>query len=280
MGERLPDILPLFEVKLVKANPRKISVLVAQFPITLDTRQNLETMFSIISGSDPGDLIVLPEGALSGYAQDPAFLHDVNVVLLTESLRLLQAEVMRRQLHLIFGSCLLENKSWYNAGIYYGPQGETFVYRKINLATNERGHFRAGSQLPILEVFLGGSNVKLGIQLCREIRFPEQWQYLARAGAEVFVYLTNAVGDATQAPVWRSHLISRAAENQRFVLGVNNAQAEQKCPSMIVAPSGQVVWEVLSSKVEKMRCTLDVAEVSGWYLSQSREDVVGAQTNF
>ena len=261
----------------MKAIPRKISVLVAQFPITLDIRQNLESILSVISRAEPDDLIVLPEGALSGYAEDSSFLHDINTALLAESLHNLQAEVMQRQLHLIFGSCLQENHNWYNTGIYYGPRGETFIYRKINLATSEREHITAGSQLPILEVFYRGGAVKLGIQLCREIRFPEQWRYLVRAGAEIFVHLNNAVGDETLVPVWRSHLISRAAENQRFVLSANNAQPEQKCPSMIVTPGGQVIWEALSAKLDMMRYTLDIAEVSNWYLNQSRDDIVGRQ---
>jgi len=262
---------------VAKVNSRIISALVAQFPVTLDIQQNLETILSVILCAEPGDLIVLPEGALSGYAEDPSFLDSINTIFLTESLYRLQMEVMQRQLHLIFGSCLQENRDWYNAGIYYGPKGETFVYRKINLATNERGHFAAGSELPILEVLLQGAAVRLGIQLCREIRFPEQWQYLARAGAEVFVYLTNAVGNGTQFPVWRSHLISRAVENQRFVLCANNAQPGQKCPSMIIEPNGRVVWEVLSRKSKQKRCTLDIAKVSNWYLSQSRDDVISIQ---
>ena len=170
---------------------------------------------------------------------------------------------------------MYEGGKWYNAGLYYGPGEETFVYHKVNLATSERGHFAAGSQLPILEIALCGRPVKIGIQLCREIRFSEQWRYLARAGAEIFAYLTNAVGDETQAPVWRSHLISRAAENQRFVLCANNAHPEQKCPSMIVTPGGKVLWEVLSSEPESARCKLDLAEVSDWYISQSRDDVCG-----
>jgi len=110
--------------------------------------------------------------------------------------------------------------------------------------------------------------------LC-EIRFPEQWRYLARAGAEVFVYLTNAVGHAPMAPVWRSHLSSRAAENQRFVLGTNNAHPKQNCPSMIVAPGGQVLGEALSPAPESKHCELDLSQVSDWYISQMRDDVAG-----
>ncbi len=250
-----------------------ISAHVVQFPITLDIEENLSAILSALARAERDDLLVLPEGALSGYAEDPAFLHDIDTTLLAKSMQALRAEVARQQVHLIFGSCVYEAGKWYNAGLYYGPGKETFVYHKINLAISERGHFAAGSQLPILEIILRGRPVKIGIQLCREIRFPEQWQYLARAGTEIFVYLTNAVGDETQAPVWRSHLISRAAENQRFVLCANNAHSEQKCPSMIVTPGGQVLWEVVSPAPESARCRLDLSEVSDWYVSQSRDDI-------
>jgi predicted amidohydrolase len=255
----------------------RIGVLVAQFPVSLDMGRNLESIVHLMACAREDDLIILPEGALSGYAEDAAFLQEIDVIRLAESLHFLAEEAKRRKVHLIFGSCLKESEQWYNAGVYNGPRGERFVYRKINLATSERGHFTEGSKLGVIEAVIGGHAVKLGIQLCREIRFPGQWQYLARAGAEVFAYLTNAVGDESgmQAGVWRSHLVSRGAENQRFVLAVNNAAEGQKCPSMIVAPDGEVLWEVLSASMEMKRCELDLSEVSDWYLSQAREDVVG-----
>jgi len=257
----------------MKRSPH-ISALVAQFPITLDIGENLDVVLSVLARAEQDDLVVLPEGALSGYAQDPAFLRGIDVALLGDSLRALRDEAARRQVHLIFGSCVREAAEWYNAGLYYGSD-KAFVYHKVNLATSERGHFTAGSQLPVIEMTMRRGTVKLGIQLCREIRFPAQWQQLARGGAEVFAYLTNAVGDGTQAPVWRSHLISRAAENQRFVLCANNAHPAQQCPSMIVSPGGRVLWEVISAALEMVRCVLDLSEVSNWYLSQSRDDIGG-----
>ena len=215
----------------------------------------------------------MPEGALSGYAEDPAFLHQVDIQRLRRSLEQLREETARREIHLIFGSCVFESGSWYNAGFYFGPHRELFIYHKVNLATHERGHFAAGSALSSVEVKIGERSVRLGIQLCREIRFPEQWRALALQGVEVFAFLTHAVGDSTQAPVWRSHLISRAAENQRFVFGVNNAGKGQKCPSMVVAPDGRVIWEVQSASTKINRCPIDLSEVSDWYLSQSRRDI-------
>jgi len=253
-----------------------VSVLVAQVPVSLDIERNLEAILAVLDEAEEDDLIVLPEGALSGYSENPSFLEGVDVQRLSSSLRALAEEVAGKGLHVVFGSCLWETGGWYNAGLYFGPAGERFVYHKVNLATSERGHFTPGSRLEVVQLSIGGRALTLGIQLCREIRYPEQWRYLARAGVQVFAYLTNAVDGDTEreAPVWRSHLVSRAAENQRFVLAANNAAPGQKCPSMIVAPDGRVVWEVLSDSTELKRCQIDLAEVSGWYLSQTRDDVV------
>ena len=84
-------------------------------------------------------------------------------------------------------------------------------------------------------------------------------------------------GDADAAPVWRSHLISRAAENQRFVLAANNAQPATKCPSMIVAPDGRVIWETDAPKLTITRQRLDLSQVTNWYLEQARRDVVAVE---
>jgi hypothetical protein len=92
------------------------------------------------------------------------------------------------------------------------------VYRKANLAMHERGRLAAGPALPTVTVQLPAGHVRAGVQLCREIRFPEQWACLAPQGAQLLIYLTYAVNPAEPPGVWRAHLISRAAETERFVL--------------------------------------------------------------
>src|SRR6185436_856524 len=100
--------------------------------------------------------------------------------------------------------------------------------------------------------------VSVGVQLCREIRFPEQWQYLATAGAQLFVYLTNAANIREPRNVWRSHLVSRAAENQRFLASANIAHPDQHCPSMVVSPRGEVLAELPAGRTGLLRHTLDL----------------------
>ncbi len=180
-------------------------------------------------------------------------------------------------MHLWFGTCLREGDTWRNAAIGLAPDGARSTYHKVNLATHERGTFRRGDDLPVFTLRSRGETVRVGVQLCREMRFPEQWGWLARRGAQVFLHLNNSIGDAGAVPVWRSHLIARAAENQRYVVSANAAASDQRCPTMVVAPSGEVLAEVAGPEERALRVDLDLSRVSDWYISQSRSDLVRLQ---
>ena len=118
----------------------------------------------------------------------------------------------------------------------------------------------------------------MGVQLCRELKYPEQWHVLARGGAQVLAYLTYAANPRIPSGVWRSHLISRAAETQRFVLAANVAHEDQHCPSLVVSPRGEVIAEATSTTPQALHAELDLAEVSDWVLSQQRSDVVAVSS--
>lgn len=147
------------------------------------------------------------------------------------------------------------------------------MYNKANLATHERGHLVPGDRLPLFDLQLPQGILRVAVQLCRELRFPDQWRVLADRGAELFIYMTHAIDDELHRPVWRSHLVSRAAENQRWVAATNVAHASQLCPSMLIDPAGLVVHELVSEQSGLLRAEIDTAAVSNWYLSQRRTDL-------
>jgi predicted amidohydrolase len=251
----------------------KVSIVLGQFPISFDIEQNLNYINHILDKSGKDDLIILPEGALSGYDDDVSFLKNIDLKKLSSAMGVIKKAVTKKEVHIIFGSCIYQDLNWFNAAIGYSHSSNDFVYRKVNLATHERGIFKAGDELPVYEINVMEQTLKFGIQMCREIRFPEQWKLLAMNGAQAFVYLTNAVVGKGLS-VWRSHLISRAAENQRYVISSNNAHRNQNCPTMIIAPTGEVISEITSSNLDIIKQTIDTENVSDWYLSQSREDIV------
>lgn len=246
----------------------QLSVVIAQVPAVWDVETNLATVRDVLAETRPGEVVVFPEGMLSGYAEDLTPLGTLDPDRVREAVATLAATVDR---HVFLGSLYPAGTGWCNAAVLLSPGREPRIYRKINLAMNERDHLTPGDRLPTFEI--GG--VTAGVQLCREIRFPEQWQHLAAAGARFIAYLTNAANPREPAGVWRSHLISRAAENQRFVLAANIPDPHQHCPSMIVSPRGEVLAELPTGRPGILRHTIDPADSGTWYLDQRRQDVVG-----
>lgn len=251
-----------------------ITAVIAQFPVSLSIKQNLEVIDSVLEQTNPGDLVLFPEGSISGYSMDISFLERINEPELEAGIAHLQKQAIQRKINLWAGSCVNREGGWFNAAYGFCANGRTQVYYKINLANHERGCFSAGSDLPIFELNLPEGKALIGVQICRELRYPEQWGWLARRGAQVILHLNNAIGDSSFQPVWKSHLVSRAAETQRFVLSANNAAPEQVSPTIAIAPDGHVMSEVVSTELEILRVHLDLSKVSNLYLSQTRTDVV------
>ena len=255
----------------------KLNALVAQFPVSLTIQNNLDMIDSVIEQTNVGDWVIFPEGSVSGYSTDTSFLKQIDHNELTAGLSRIQERAKQRKINVWVGACMSIDDKWFNTAHGFSANGKTHIYHKINLAHHERGAFSTGNTLPVFEIDTPDGNVMIGIQICRELRFPEQWGWLARCGAQVILHLNNAVGEDQFQSVWKSHLVSRAAETQRFVLSANNAAPKQESPTIAIAPDGQVIDEVVSAELDMLRVELDISKVSNWYLDQSRNDVVAIE---
>src|SRR4029077_7321281 len=154
-----------------------------------DINQNLAAITRVLADAQRGEIVVLREACVSWYDDNLSRLDRLQPALVARVLDRL-AEVAASKCILLFcGSLLFDHDAWWNAAIYLSPDGTRWTYRKINLATHERGRLSAGDELPTLRLDLDGGFLTVGVQLCREVLFPEQWQQLADAGAQVFIYL-------------------------------------------------------------------------------------------
>jgi predicted amidohydrolase len=252
----------------------KVSAVVAQTRVTWDIQRNLAAISAALAGTRPGELVVLPEAAVSGYDDDLSGLSGLDPQTVRAGIDRVAEQAQIRGIHIFCGSLLPEDDGWSNAALYFAPDGSRQVYRKINLATHERGRLVPGTELPVIKVHLDDQPLLAGIQLCREISFPEQWRYLAAAGAQVFVYLTYAANPAWPAGVWRSHLVSHAAASQRFVLAANAADPHQHCPSTIISPRGEVIGELAPAQAGLLRAGLDTDDCDDRLIGQRREDLL------
>ncbi len=252
----------------------KLSVVVAQTRVSWDLQRNQASIAAALAGTRRGELVVLPEASVSGYDDELSGLDALDPGGVCAVVEYVASQARDREIHIFCGSLLPEDGAWVNAALYLAPDGSRQVYRKVNLATHERGRLTPGSQLPVFRLKLEDGEVTAGVQLCREISFPEHWRYLAAAGAEIFVYLTYAANPAWAPGVWRSHLISHAAASQRFVVAANVADARQHCPSAVISPSGEVLGELPAPQPGLLRVRIDTGECSDRYLTQRREDVL------
>ncbi len=251
----------------------KASIVCAPFPMTFDVTENLHQMMELLNQCEAHDVVVFPEASLSGYSDDITFLAGIDQQQVQGGLQTLQAIACDRNLHVFVGACREDEQGWRNQAYYLAPTGDREVYNKANLATHERGHLIPGDRLPIFDLQFPEGTLRVAVQLCRELRFPDQWHALSEAGADLFVYMTHLIVDELHRPVWRSHLISRAAENQRWIAAVNVAHPVPGCPSMLIDPSGMVIDEILPERAYRMRAEIDTNAVSNWYLSQQRTDL-------
>jgi len=254
-------------------------VAAVQCRVQMDVGANLRDLESALDALPPETLVVAPEGLLSGYLPEPGFVVHLDEATIAQAIERAQGLAMRRRIHLIAGACVRVGASWHNSSFYFGPNGQSWRYDKVNLATSERPDFTPGNSLPTFDVVVDGHPVRLAVQMCREIRYPEQWRWLATQGAQIIAYVNNAIGGAHGPELWRAHVISRAAETERFIVGANHAADNQICPTLIVAPTGKVLAEASVGKITTITARADLSQVSDWVISQARGDIIAVEAS-
>jgi len=80
----------------------------------------------------------------------------------------------------------------------------------------ESERFTPGNELVVADTPLG----KLGLSICFDVRFPEQYRALTQAGAEILLVPAAFTYKTGQAH-WQTLLAARAVENQCFVMAAN-----------------------------------------------------------
>jgi len=165
------------------------------------------------------------------------------------------ADVARRhRLTLVAGSILEQSGDGaapYNTSVVLGPDGARLAtYRKMHLfdvsipgkvEVRESAKRGRGTDVVTADTPVG----RLGLTVCYDLRFPELYRALARAGAELLC-VPSAFTFPTGAAHWEVLLRARAIENQCWVLAANQhgpsglGHADYG-HSMIVDPWGTVV---------------------------------------
>ena len=130
----------------------KLTAIVAQFPVSLSIRKNLASIDSVLEKTNSGDLVIFPEGSVSGYSSDTAFLKQINLEELKAGLTYIKNEAKRRKINIWVGVCIKIEGKWFNTAQGFSANGDVQIYRKINLAHHERGVFSTGNTLYTIQM--------------------------------------------------------------------------------------------------------------------------------
>ena len=144
-----------------------------------------------------------------------------------------------------------ESEKTYNTSVLLGPDGQTLaVYRKIHLfdvdvpgvvELKESDAVEAGEEVVTAKT----PACVVGLTVCYDLRFPELYRRLARAGAELLT-VPSAFLPHTGKDHWEALLRARAIENQAYVIapaqfGRHSERRASYGRSLIIDPWGLVL---------------------------------------
>lgn len=230
-----------------------------QLTSTPDKPRNLETAGALINAAvDAGaELVALPElfNCWGSARELRAAAEPLDGPTITWS-----SEVARaRGIWLLAGSITerVEGSDHHmNTSCLIAPDGEiTATYRKIHLFdVNVEGfaYQESATVTPGEEIVVADAGpLRIGMAICYDLRFPEEFRIQALRGANV-VTLPSAFTAPTGKDHWEPLLRARAIENQVFVIapdqrGASTPKLQWHGRSMIVDPWGVVLAQAPDS---------------------------------
>jgi N-carbamoylputrescine amidase len=227
-------------------NDIRIAAVTFNSPVN-QARNNLDRMENWISEAnrEGAAIICFPELNITGYSTHEDIKETAEPIPGAVSQQILQM-AQRHQIAILTGLGRV-----FASHLVVTPDGICGIYRKIHIAPPERGLFSPGDAVPLFDIF----GVKIGIQLCYDVHFPELSTRMAVAGADV-IFMPHASPRGTPAEKfnsWMRHLTARAFDNGLFVVACNQTGDNQNGlhfagVSVVLGPDGAVLKKELGNE--------------------------------
>jgi len=216
------------------------------------------------------DLVALPENFLYLRAEGdpPAFSEDAEM---GEHVGILRSLARELGIWILAGSIperIEGSDRVYNTCLLLGRRGDLHAtYRKIHLfdvtlpdgvELRESRHVAPGADPVTADTDL----CRVGLSICYDLRFPELYRRLARAGAEV-IFVPSAFTAQTGRDHWHVLLRARAVENQVYIvapaqIGRHSSRRQSYGHSLVVDPWGAVIAEAPDEEGAIVTADLDL----------------------
>lgn len=133
-----------------------------------------------------------------------------------------------------------------NTTVAVSAEGMVAVYRKAHLydafGASESTWVEPGALEPP-QTFLAG-DLRVGMQTCYDLRFPEATRVLADAGVDLVLVPADWVPGPGKVHHWRTLLTARAIENTAFVAAAGQIPPAGVGTSLILDPAGATLAEL------------------------------------
>ena len=224
----------------------------------------------------PGSLVVLPEMFATGFNMAADQIAEPSDSKDAPTRAFLSELASRWDCAVIAGIASRDAQGASNDALAVFPDGSATSYEKhqpFTLAGEDRA-YRAGDELCTFS-YAGGRH---GLSICYDLRFPEIYRALAKAGAELLVNIAN--WPLRRVSHWVTLLQARAIENQCYVAGVNRAGSDPNHDyggrSLIVDPQGEIIADAGSAE-GIVSADIDFESVRAWRaefpaLADARDD--------
>lgn len=258
-----------------RVTPTEMRVAAIQLNSTADKAANLEMAEGFVreAARSGAELIVLPE-KWNLLAPGPELVEGAEPLHGT-TLEVARGWARELGVALCAGSIAEQSDDpghSFNTSVLISPEGDDLgVYRKIHLfdvdvegvAYRESDHERPGSDVVVTGP-VGADELRVGMSVCYDVRFPELYRALALGGADL-ITVPAAFTVPTGRAHWEVMQRARAIENQVFVVAPN--QVGEAPPhydswghSMVVAPSGEILAAADTDEVQVVIADLDPGE--------------------
>jgi len=190
-----------------------------------DRDSNLLQAKKIIDILEDVDLIVLPELFTCGYSRDTfKNLNNLAENVSGESFQFFSSIAKEKNCYICYGFPQKKANKHFISQAVINPEGEMVtVYSKQHMAqfgnSIEKEYFTRGDQTVSFKI----NGITIGMIICYDMRFPELTRKLALEHNIDFLIHPVAFYKDNSFPSWHHFVITRALENQIYMLSLNRA---------------------------------------------------------
>ncbi|PZO84518.1 MAG: nitrilase [Micavibrio aeruginosavorus] len=253
-----------------------IKVAAIQMCSGMDVERNVETLKALVRDAAGQGAIYIQTPEMTGSLQRNRKALFASIRPEETDLVAKAASELARELniHLHIGSTAIDlgEGKVANRALLFGPDGQKIAsYDKIHMFDvdlpngdkyRESDTCAAGGEMVVANVDV---DVKIGLSVCYDLRFPHLYRKMAQAGADI-LSIPAAFTVPTGQAHWEVLLRSRAIENGCFVIasaqvGTHEGGRATYGHSMIIAPWGEKIIEIQADKAGYAVAALDLGAV-------------------